>query len=410
MKCIYYFAGLELHLNIDLYLPIPMKYLLLFCSLLLSTGSFAQTTNGADERSVFEIRKEGGNKYFKVLEELKNYNSEDAIQQATSKVVMINYASFLAPNIHFDSLAKQVRPRFRADSIGDTIRQQGIMGLTSVKKKMASLIADENLVMINEHHYFPHHRILVDELLPLFAEAGYTYFALEALSPESDSLLNLGKPPTVDSGFYTKDPRFANILRTAQGLGFTFVAYENTDRNMDREEGQAANIYNATFAQDPDAKVLVFAGMAHILEEPTSRGKTWMANILRENYELDPLTFDQYHLIHFRNLTEDVSLVNSSAFTNPLLQSVDYHLINNLSVTDPNPTYTYQNTHGQPVQVSLFLSSEKTGSLTYNDLIPYRSGLLAPGETIEYRLSQEKFYRIVYDKLGNILEEGPVKL
>lgn len=91
------------------------------------------------------------------------------------------------------------------------------------------------------------------------------------------------------SGFYTSEQNYSNIIRKAKELGYEFIAYENTDHTKNREIGQAENLYNKTFKIDPESKVLVLAGIDHILEKPTSRGKEWMATIFKNTYNIDHL-------------------------------------------------------------------------------------------------------------------------
>lgn len=371
-------------------------------------SAFAQSGSNDTEdnpRTVFDIRNEGGNKYLKMLEELEAFESEDRMQQAMKSAVITPIASFMAPNATYDSLLKTIRYRFTADSIKDKIRTEGQFGMENLKQGLKNEIDQTNLVMFNEHHYYPTHRILIEQLLPLFAEAGYSYLGLEALASGQDSLLNEGIPPTINSGFYTKDPHFANLIRTAQSLGFEFVAYENTNRDMDREEGQAANLVNATFAQDPEAKVLVLAGMDHILEKPTQRGKKWLGAMLNETYDLDPLTINQYHLNWFQNVTENVALVPHSIFNDHLLNSVDFHLINNLSLSKSKPNFEFENTYSQRVQLSIYLPEENSGDLGYDRLIPIRSQLITKGETVSLSIPKKDLYLVIYNEKGEVVEE-----
>ncbi|MEI2421091.1 hypothetical protein V6O07_12530, partial [Arthrospira platensis SPKY2] len=102
---------------------------------------------------------------------------------------------------------------------------------------------NHRIIMINENHYYPNHRLLVTELLPKLKEIGYTHLALEALGKSQDSILNLPNSyPTLNSGFYTSEQNFANLIRKAKELNFKFVAYENHYENKNREFTQAENL------------------------------------------------------------------------------------------------------------------------------------------------------------------------
>ncbi|MDX1586346.1 MAG: hypothetical protein R3222_06370 [Balneolaceae bacterium] len=377
---------------------------------MFTANILAQT--GSEEKkqkSIFEIRNEGGNKYLKMLMELKDFEADDRRQQAMKSAAIIPIASFMAPNAYYDSLMAVSRYRFRADSIGQMIRKHGQAGIESLEQMLRQEIPGRSLVMFNETHTLPEHRMLVERLLPLFAENGFTYLALEALSEGQDHLLNGGNPPTINTGFYTQDPHFANLIRSAQDLGFQFVAYENRDRSRDREEGQASNLYEATFGKDSEAKVLVLAGVDHILEKPTPRGKRWLGAILNEEYELNPLTLNQHHLRYFSKNTDGVAWVKASTFDNHLLESVDYHVINNLPLTSGEPNFTFDNTYDQPVQLSFYLNSEVRIEEDYDRLIPVQSALAEKGQSLKLSIPDRELELIIYDQHGQELQRQTIK-
>lgn len=388
------------------------KILILFVILILhALPVLAQSGSKETQdptRTVFDIESKGGNKYLKVLHELKEFESEDRMQQALKTATLISTASFMAPNVEYENLLKTSRTRFTADTLLSQIREHGQSGMDNLTKVLGEENQNRNLVMFSEFHYYPHHRILVEKLLPIFAEAGYTYLALEALAAGQDSLLNQGHPPTINSGFYTKDPRFANLIRTAQSLDFILVPYENRDMNRDREEGQAENLYQATFAENQEAKVLVLAGMDHILEEPTSRGKKWLGTVLNEQYQLDPLTIDQHHLRFFETSLEKITLLDANIFDTPPLSSVDYHLINTLPLRQGEPNFQFKNEYDQSVQLSFYLKKEADENYDYDVLIPTVSAFAEEGESIDIHIPEADLELIIYDHSGSELERRSI--
>jgi hypothetical protein len=159
------------------------------------------------------------------------------------------------------------------------------------------------VVMINEAHHVPMHRVLTTELLSgLYAE-GYRYLALEAVNTVGAAT---AAHPTLKTGTYTKDPVFADMLRAAAKLGFIVVAYDtfpagcvatadNPGKCFTARDSMAAvNLYRQTFAKDHAAKVVVHAGYSHVVETQSFAGSAkalaywlaWMTGI-------DPLTVDQ---------------------------------------------------------------------------------------------------------------------
>jgi len=105
---------------------------------------------------------------------------------------------------------------------------------------------NEQIVIINEGHHMPLHRVFTTQLLSGLKEQGYTHLGLETYfgNPKSDSILINHGYPTMKSGFYTKEPQFGNMLREAQKNGFKVFGYESRGHanGKEREMNQALNI------------------------------------------------------------------------------------------------------------------------------------------------------------------------
>lgn len=119
------------------------------------------------------------------------------------------------------------------------------------------------VVMVNEAHHRPETRQLTLALLAPLRARGFTHLAVEALA---DPPLPKGYP-TLDTGYYTREPVFAELLRAARRLGFVLVPYEPASTpgqtQQQRETGMAATLATLVRTQ-PGAKVLVHAGYGHI--------------------------------------------------------------------------------------------------------------------------------------------------
>lgn len=155
----------------------------------------------------------------------------------------------------------------------------------------------EQIIIINEAHHFPYHRVFIASLLEGLYDKGFRYYGAETLN-FSDSAINKRKYPTLNSGFYTAEPQFGNLLRDALRLGFTVFPYEarTVDALQDpkRREQEQANNIREILLQHPSAKILIHAGYDHIRED--SLGGTWekaMAARLREITGIDPFTINQ---------------------------------------------------------------------------------------------------------------------
>jgi len=192
-----------------------------------------------------------------------------------------------------------------------------------------SLAANEKIIMLNEMHWTPRHRIFATKLLEALKENGYTYLAVEAVNQDFVSDLNNRKYPTKNSGYNTREPFFGLFIRKAMDMGFEIVGYDEFETD-NREKAQAVNL-DKIFLKDPHAKVFVYAGIDHILEN-NANGRR-MAEHFREISGIDPLTIDQVELVGFEN-NEVIFIPSDLVPKNKNINSdVDYFLINNISHT-----------------------------------------------------------------------------
>ena len=168
------------------------------------------------------------------------------------------------------------------------------------------LARNHRIVLLNEAHNIPLTRTLTVQLLSRLRAEGYDYFAAETLYQTDTGLQARGYPiPT--SGFYTQEPICAEMVRTALKLGFKVISYEiMTDAGGNlRETEQAKNLYRKVFKHDPNAKLVVDAGYAHIQESGVYLGGKSMAEHLRKLTGLDPLTVEQTMLYPHPSASDD---------------------------------------------------------------------------------------------------------
>jgi hypothetical protein len=154
--------------------------------------------------------------------------------------------------------------------------------------------ASSQVVMINEAHHVPQHRAFTLSLLKGFKEIGFTHLATETLY-EGDSTLNERGYPTKETGFYTQEPVYGDLIRTAIKLGYMVIAYEPTNAKTqdEREVGQAKNLVERILKGNPKARILIHAGYSHIEESGSLVGAVTMAQRFKEMTGIDPLTIDQ---------------------------------------------------------------------------------------------------------------------
>jgi hypothetical protein len=177
--------------------------------------------------------------------------------------------------------------------------------------------AEHEIVIINEAHHSSLHRVFTASLLQGLYDKGYRNLGLEGLGNGDylDTELNNRNYPVQETGFYTKDPQFGILIRTALELGYFVFPYESgpTKNGKEREIEQAKNI-KKILDSIPRGKTLIHCGFAHVLEGDytyNSWGKT-MAGRLTEYTSLDPLTINQV----------EFSEKGKSEFNHPLLKAV----------------------------------------------------------------------------------------
>ena len=152
---------------------------------------------------------------------------------------------------------------------------------------MDSIIANNRVIMMNERHFNPHNRAFVISWLEKCYENGYRYLAAETLFAK-DSLLNERRSVLLsETGFYSDEPVYGDMLRTALNLGYTLVPYEGDGFGVDREVNEAKNLVERIISQDPEAKFLLLGGFGHIADR---NGWYTMGRYFKEQSGIDPFT------------------------------------------------------------------------------------------------------------------------
>jgi hypothetical protein len=195
----------------------------------------------------------------------------------------------------------------------------------AIASQLAELARNTTIVIINEAPDESRHRELVRQLAIELRRQGFAYYAAEALS---DAPERPGEPfGRTDTGHYTLEPAFGQLLRTVKELGYRLVAYEDlrpANRAEDaraqverREEAQAENLMAQIFAGEPEAKVLIHVGFSHADEVALPNfgaSVEWMAARLKAKTRVDPLTIDQFRCA---SSSDDLELAAVSAALPP---------------------------------------------------------------------------------------------
>lgn len=165
---------------------------------------------------------------------------------------------------------------------------------------------DRKAVFFNEAHSAPITRTLTIQLLSKLREQGFNYFAAETLYDTDHDLQKRGYP-TAKTGFYTNEPLYAEMVRTALKLGYHVVAYDVETAGVGdaREKAGANKLYNEVFKKDPSARLVVNAGFAHVQKSGKYLGGTSMGEFFHTISGIDPLTIEQTMMIQHARPDQD---------------------------------------------------------------------------------------------------------
>lgn len=172
---------------------------------------------------------------------------------------------------------------------------------------IAELAKGQKAIFFNENHSYPLTRTLTVQMLAALRAEGFDTFAAETLyDTDIDALQKRGYPIS-ETGFYTDEPIYAEMVREALRLGYRVVAYEAlSNATADaREVEQARNLQRDVFKTHPEARLVVNAGYAHIQEAGKYLGGSAMAQHFRRITGIDPLTVEQTMLIPHENPADD---------------------------------------------------------------------------------------------------------
>jgi hypothetical protein len=246
-----------------------------------------------------------------------NKNDSDFYYQA-----MMTYYSFLGD---YPKLLYYSDSRFKEEIKKEKIEYDTTFvkshSFVNAAQYIITQARQQQVVMINEAHHIPYHRVFVLLMLKDFYKAGYRYLALETLD---DSLINRKKYPDYNTGYYTREPLYGEMLREAMKIGFKLVQYEpiqDCDNkgsdpnycNRFRDSLMAINLAHF-LKKNKQGKLLVYAGYGHIYEDNDS-GWKGMAQYFKQFTMIDPFTIDLTREIeHFYPQLENKEFVAVNKF------------------------------------------------------------------------------------------------
>lgn len=159
---------------------------------------------------------------------------------------------------------------------------------------IAKLAKGRQAVFLNEAHSNALTRTVTVQVLEKLRAEGFDTFAAETLYDTDKDLAKRGFPDS-SSGFYTEEPVYAEMVRTALKLGFKVIPYEATSNatGNEREQEQAHNLIAASLKKNPKARIVVNAGFAHIQKAGVYLGGKSMAQHFQRLSGIEPLCIEQ---------------------------------------------------------------------------------------------------------------------
>ncbi len=232
---------------------------------------------------------------YKPSSEIENKVAKDTVPwkyqiSASDYAIKGDYKNAL---IHWD-LAMRASERSYTQSQIDSINQK--YSKVNATDYIIEQAKEHQVVIINEAHHNSFHRVYTKSLLQELYNQGYKNFGLEALGNGVylDTILNNRKYPIQETGHYTKDPQFGDLIREALEIGYHVFAYENVGEGTakQREIEQARNIEKVLNSR-PNEKFLIHCGFDHALEGALRSREKAMAGRLTEYTAIDPFTINQ---------------------------------------------------------------------------------------------------------------------
>lgn len=290
--------------------------------------------------------------------------------------------------------------------------------------------AKHRIVIFNEAHHQPLHRVFTASFLDTLWNMGFRYFGAEGLV-EFPYHQEKRQFPISGDGFYLDEPQYGNLVRNAMQLGYNVFGYDNhgienfvndsTHLEL-RDKFQAQKILKI-LQTDSTVKILIHCGYGHLTEKKRAGSYKTMGVWIKELSGIDPLTIEQTRLTEkgnpeyedpYYHLIEDIEY--SAAFLDEsgsgFMGATGEHLVD-IRIYHPRTKFvnarphwlltenkTYVNLPDSmlascPCLVFAYYSDEPLGSAIPTDVI-YISDSLNPKSLI---LDRDKDYEIVIRSL-----------
>jgi hypothetical protein len=254
---------------------------------------------GTDTSSYISIYSKNSINYLLPVYKAAYYEKELIRQDTISYYQgLLQALAFVGDIRSINELRKTTEEKLSAGAIAEAKKlvdsTKGVV-YEDARKYILAKTRTNRVVMINEAHDNPMHRMFTTSLLEDMYNQGFRYLAMEMLNNRTTRSITKAD---MNTGNYVCEPMAAELVRKALELGYTLVPYEDTvfpHTVKEREYAQAANIA-AVVKKDPAAKILVHAGYGHIEEAALSDDFIPMAAYFKIISGIDPLTVSQTNM------------------------------------------------------------------------------------------------------------------
>ncbi|MEM1319265.1 MAG: OmpA family protein [Bacteroidota bacterium] len=245
----------------------------------------------------------------------------------------------------------------------------------------------EQLIIINEAHLYAQHRYFLAQLLDELFAIGYRNIFCEALNKSKFDQLKDLPYPSVELGYYLRDPVYGDVFRKGKKIGYHFFAYEPDLRDVQKAKRYLYQQFGHTidtdtseyYMLDPqgrkhsidemqiemsardlaqafniekqlktiEGKTIVFCGGGHLKEKAVGLWKP-MAIWLKQFSAIDPFTIQQVTyskpglaqiLTHSSVLLDDQKQALILREANPFAKDSLQQMVD-LQVIHPYPTFS----------------------------------------------------------------------
>lgn len=172
--------------------------------------------------------------------------------------------------------------------------------------KIIELAKKHRLLMINESHTKPLHRVFVAKLSQALAKTGFDYMGIEPLSRSLDDadtmtkFMQRGYPLFAELTYLRRDPIIGQAIEMIIASGYDLFAIETdlpmplgTQSRIAHRESNNADRVIKFMGQNPKRKFVLYTGPHHLKEELDYSGNAWLAKFIKDKSKIDPLTIAQ---------------------------------------------------------------------------------------------------------------------